>query len=343
MLKKRDYLFDNIKALLIISVVTAHYFRVSGDFAVGSAPRVIYIIAFSYIMQGFFFISGYFSKNVDKCRRGAFKNFIIPYLLFCVLVFGERYLLYGNAHLHLLRPTFALWFLVAMFVYRFLIKDMARIPFLLPAAAVLYLAAGLIPVLDQDCSLGRLASFLVFYLAGFKCSGETIEKIRRIPKVLTFLLLAVLTGICIAEGFMQVDMESYLMRRPISEYGVTAPDYLLTRVQLLVEAAGWIVVFINMMPRKRTPLSGLGQRTMTVYLLHIFIRNLLKFYNVPFEGTIWYYLIVVGLVISSLYLFSRPAVDRAYNRIIDLLYRPFDWVVQLVRKVGTRLTREWKQ
>ena len=142
---------------------------------------------------------------------------------------------------------------------------------------------------------------------------------------------------------MQVNMESYLMRRPISEYGVTAPDYLLTRVQLLVEAAGWIVVFINMMPRKRTPLSGLGQRTMTVYLLHIFIRNLLKFYNVPFEGTVWYYIIVIGLVISSLYLFSRPAVDRAYNRIIDLLYRPFDWVVQLVRKVGKRLTREWKQ
>ena len=86
MSKERDYLFDNIKGYLIISVITAHFFRVSGYFAAGTPSRFIYIISFTYIMQGFLFVSGYFSKNVDKCRAGAFKNFIIPYVIFVYLL-----------------------------------------------------------------------------------------------------------------------------------------------------------------------------------------------------------------------------------------------------------------
>lgn len=339
MAKERDYLFDNIKALLIISVVTAHYFRVSGYFDVGSAPRILYIIAFSYIMQGFFFISGYFSKNTDKCRAGAFKNFIIPYLVFCVLVFGERYVLYGNAHLHLFRPTFALWFLVVMFIYRLLIKDLERIPFILPIAAVLYMAAGLVPALNQDYSLGRMVSFLVFYIAGFKGSSDTIQKIRRIPKPLVILLMAVLTGVCVFEGFRSFNMEALLMRMPIAEYGASPEEYLITRAGLFAVASGWIVVFINLMPAGRTILTNLGQRTMTVYLLHIFVRNLLKFYHVPYEGTVWYYIIILGLIISSLYLFSRPAVDRAYSRILDLIYSPVEKILDKGSKAFDKITK----
>ena len=75
--KERNYLFDNMKVLLTFFMVSAHYIRISGSFDVSSFGGFFYIIAFSFIMQGFLFVSGYFSKNVDKCRLGAAKNFLL--------------------------------------------------------------------------------------------------------------------------------------------------------------------------------------------------------------------------------------------------------------------------
>ena len=73
--KERNYLFDNIKAVLVFFVVSAHYIRVNGSFDPATAGEMYYIIAFSFIMQGFLLVSGYFSKNTEKCRAGGIQEF----------------------------------------------------------------------------------------------------------------------------------------------------------------------------------------------------------------------------------------------------------------------------
>ena len=78
---KRSYLFDNIKVILMFSVVIAHFMRVSGFFRTDSLAGFVYIVSFGFIMQGFLFVSGYFSKNVDKCRNNAVKTFLLPYVV----------------------------------------------------------------------------------------------------------------------------------------------------------------------------------------------------------------------------------------------------------------------
>lgn len=60
--KERNYLFDNMKVLLTFFMVSAHYIRISGSFDVSSFGGFFYIIAFSFIMQGFLFVSGYFPR-----------------------------------------------------------------------------------------------------------------------------------------------------------------------------------------------------------------------------------------------------------------------------------------
>src|SRR5665648_1200917 len=98
---KRDYLFDNMKAILVFFVVLSHYISTSATFDIRTFGGLIYIISFSFIMQGFLFVAGYFSKNVEKCRNTAFKTFLLPYLVLMPIMYIIRYTLYGNASINL--------------------------------------------------------------------------------------------------------------------------------------------------------------------------------------------------------------------------------------------------
>ena len=187
--KKRNYLFDNIKVLLIFLVVTSHFIRVRGNFNPAGIDGIYYIIAFSYIMQGFFFISGYFSKNVMKCHKNAAKNFLLPYFIMTIFMFGFRYLLYGHATLSFLNPSHALWFLLAMFMYRFTIPYLAKVPMLLPLGFLAYLFVGCFGIATDTLAIGRMISFLVFFIAGFYTNAEHFERLRNIPKRYTRFLL----------------------------------------------------------------------------------------------------------------------------------------------------------
>ena len=321
---ERDYLFDNIKGYLIISVITAHYFRVSGYFLAGTPSRFIYIISFSYIMQAFLFVSGYFSKNVEKCRHGAFKQFIIPYVIFVYLAYFERCILYGadKCHVHMFMPTFALWFLVVMFFYRFFIKDLSRIPGIVYICLALYMIAGFIPFLNENMATGRIASFMIFYILGYKMDANMVEKIRSVPKAAGVITLAVLLAACFAYSrFRFPPVDILLLRGPFAEFGVGPVPGTLWRIGLFAGAMLWIFVFINLMPRKEIWLTTLGQRTMTVYLLHIFVRNLIKYYGVLHSGSPEYYGIIIALIVASLWLFSRGFVVKGYDAMIDGIYK----------------------
>ena len=125
-----------------LSVITAHYLRVGGSFQLSSFDGTVYITAFSFIMQGFLFFSGYFSKNLQKCRDGAVKNFLLPYIIMMPLMFISRYILSGNAELNFFKPSFALWFMLVMFVYRFFLKSIYKIPYIVHISVFLMLISG---------------------------------------------------------------------------------------------------------------------------------------------------------------------------------------------------------
>ena len=130
--KERNYLLDNMKVLLTFFMVSAHYIRISGSFDVSSFGGFFYIIAFSFIMQGFLFVSGYFSKNVDKCRLGAAKNFLLPYILLMPVMFVVRLGVFGDAKFDLLSPSHALWFLLVLYweiCFRFLRSICRDVPY----------------------------------------------------------------------------------------------------------------------------------------------------------------------------------------------------------------------
>ena len=291
--KERNYLFDNMKVLLTFFMVSAHYIRISGSFDVSSFGGFFYIIAFSFIMQGFLFVSGYFSKNVDKCRLGAAKNFLLPYILLMPVMFvvrlGEPCLMVSAG---------AVW-------YRFMIKDLEKVPGILILSAGLLLASGCFSSLGRELALGRICSFLFFFILGYKMKWEHIEKIRSISKKWILLLLSVLLVFSFLTAYSNVI--------PV-EMGI------LIRMMLAVVSLGWLTVLLNLLPNHKIFCTGIGQRTMTVYICHIPIRYLIEHIDLPGDGNVLTYILSFGLAIASVYAFSRPALHTAYHAIIDFLY-----------------------
>ena len=82
-IKERDYLWDNIKALLIFFVVAGHVLEmnpVKCEFALGVDAFI-----YSFHMPAFVFASGFFSKNISvdgKVRAEKAGTIFAYYIIF---------------------------------------------------------------------------------------------------------------------------------------------------------------------------------------------------------------------------------------------------------------------
>lgn len=333
--KERDYLFDNIKAVLIFSVVLAHYFRMSDSFTLTAFGGAAYVISFSYIMQGFLFVSGYFSGNLDKCRSTAFRTFLFPYLILMPAMFGIRYSIFGNAHLNYALPTMALWYLLTLFYYRFLLKDLVRIKYILPISIVISLMAGFVPFLNSTLSLGRTFSFLPFFLLGYYFKKEWIERLRAIPKAAGLLALAALLCISVSIAcFHLFPLAALYMKASYGATGLSWYQGVTVRSFILLISVLWIFVFINLAPKKKTFLVLVGQNTMTIYVLHIIVRYIIKYFGDSFGQDVRSYLMLTTAAVLSCWLFSRPVSLKLYHFLMDTLY---EWIILKPRTLIRRI------
>ena len=319
--KKRNYLFDNVKVLLIFFVVTSHFIRVRGNFNPGGIDGIYYTIAFSFIMQGFFFISGYFSKNVMKCHMNAAKNFLLPYFIMTILMYGFRYLLYGHATLSFLEPSHALWFLLVMFMYRFTIPYLAKIPMLLSFSLLAYLFVGCFGIATDTLAIGRMISFFVFFIAGFNANASHFEKLRSIPKRYTRLLLVFLLGVsCFLARTELIPVEMWHLSESFASFGINNTEGVFIRLLLLCLSILWLIVIFNLVPDQKLSFSYIGRYTMEIYAFHIPIRYIIKRTGIPMNSSTSI-LICFYLAFLAICFFSSPKAAQLYNEVLDFTSR----------------------
>lgn len=187
-IKERNYLFDNIKAIMIFLMVFAHFLEYIPSFK----AEVMDVCIYTFHMPLFVFISGYFSKNVDKCRKKAFMSCMVP-----CLIFNTLYVLIYNAlngftlKIFPMFPEYLFWFLFSLFFWRICLKDLIKIKFVLPLVFLVSLYAGCFREIGRFLSFSRILTFLPYFLMGYFCDMRTIEKIRKIPKLFSVIALAV--------------------------------------------------------------------------------------------------------------------------------------------------------
>lgn len=314
----RDYLFDNLRAILIILVVWGHLLTSIKDDYEGL--RSIYIFIFFFHMPAMTFVSGYFSKNLEKIRSSAFVTVLVPFLILNVFNYAFKMLIlreefYG---FRFFRPYWGLWYLLALFLWKFFLKDLLRIRFILPLSILFALFSGFSREFSEYLALGRTICFLPFFLLGYFCTPEHIAKVRRIPKLLGLLVILAAGALsAYAAVNADFDMEALYLRGPYPQE--TEVRAMLLRLLVYAVAIAMIFAITNLVTAKKTALSYVGTSTMTVYVLHLFTIPLLE--KLELLGKQPYLYLVYSVLMTALitYLYSRPAVKHAYDTAMDWL------------------------
>ncbi|MDO4746285.1 MAG: hypothetical protein Q4B18_06995 [Bacillota bacterium] len=292
-LKQRDYMFDTFRGLLILSIPMSHFTKMAGNqygamYLTGGFPEeslfgFVYITINVFVMQAFMFLSGYFSKKVDRAQETAFGTFMWPYLVFTVIYYFIRMFFMDGANLKLLTPPFALWFLFVLFFYRFFLKYMVKFNWLLPVSIMLYLLAGQVEEFGNLLALGRALSYFPFFLLGYYCSKERLawfQGLRKKPLLLA-LLGIVLVGITFLLMHSDVKVGWYLLKQSVDNFSnMMWWEDTLMRILIFFVASGWIIFMVNIIPSKKSFISYIGMNTMPVYVFHLTLRYVVEFYGI---------------------------------------------------------------
>ena len=287
-IKERDYMFDTFRGILMLSIPVSHFTKASANwyqalyepgFAHVSFCGFMYITINVFVMQAFMFLSGYFSKKPDRARETAFRGVLWPYLVFTTItmLFGYGFKVGIGTWFSYLTPPFALWFLFALFLYRFFLRDIIKFRWALPMSLVMMLIVGMLPFGDY-LALGRLFSYFPFFLIGYYCSKETLDRIRTLKKhpVIIVLLAAVLVGASILLVFKGPWLSWFLLKDYAGNVGMDFLGDVLMRLVVFLLACGWITLMVTILPSTKNFLCYVGTNTMPIYIFHLGVRHIIK-------------------------------------------------------------------
>lgn len=335
--QNRNYLIDNSKGLLIFLVVLGHSLEfIRKDYEVA---RLLYVFIYEFHMPVFVFISGYLSKNVEKGRRNAVRNFLTPFLLFNIIwnlitlvgplfLRGEFTELPSEQAFSFFTPGWALWYIFAMFLWKILLPDLLKFKNIFILSVIAGIFVKLSGEFGSYMALSRTITFAPFFLAGYYSSEEKLKRFRKftrfniLNKVPSILILII--GVLIALIFVNysnIADEFFWADRSYSNFNIEIFTGILLYIAVYIIGFAFVYVFINLMPENQTFLSKIGKNTLSVYFLHTyFIGSILGLTSLMSSNLGKLLALIVGSLIVT-FILSRDGVDRIFNKFLDKFNR----------------------
>lgn len=337
---KRIFVFDNIKALLIVLVVIGHaadYYTKDSE-----AMRIFFVYTYLFHMPLFIFIAGLFSKSAilkDTFKLEKVANFLILYFILKVLYYFTLNIWFGNENysFNLLTENGVPWFMFAMAAWLCIARAVRKIPYwitlltsLLISLAIGYTEAG------DFLVLSRIFVFLPFFLLGLyikpKALVEELQsktlKIVSIGILLT-IALVIITQIERIYTFRNIlsGRNSYDKVRGLK----TVTDELFAagaflRLFVFLITVSMCIAILALMTHKRTWFTVLGERSIAIYFFHRFLLFIYHHYglNEQLEK-------VFPNAWLSIYLFTFFVVA------ILLAWKPFEMILRTIEKNVAKL------
>lgn len=327
----RDPFYDNLKFLLVTLVVIGHGWAP----LTGSHPVVqaLYLTVYSFHMPAFILISGYFSRNFDATPARVQRlvtGVVIPYLVFETTYEVVFDVVHGRPlAVTLLRPSHAMWFLVALFFWRTTAGVWQALRWPIPTAFAISLLAGTTH-LTQTMSIARTLQFLPWFVIGMFLRPEHFVLARRAPVrwgALGGALLCV-AGVCVSAQY-GLTSAVFLNTRGHQQLDMGLLEWLPLRLGTYAVAAVMTLAILAWTPRRLTWFTALGAGTLYTYLLHVGVVRALRstdFFaldavNTGVGLTLW----TLSLVVLSVLLASAPsrrAFAWAVEPGLDRLFAP---------------------
>lgn len=333
MVKERDYLWDNIKAFLITTVVVGHILPAMNLEATVS-QSVTYFI-FTFHMPAFIFVSGYFAKNY--CKNGVVRGEKVAVLAGYYIVFQLLFfLLYQVIHpvtFTMFNPFRGLWYLLAMVIYYLMVPVFEKLSWYItiPIFLVLGFFIGMEKYAGTFFTLSRVFVFAPFFFAGYYINSDLINKIRSIKFHNLWGLLIILSSIGIML-FMNQSNYPYPITSNIlwgkSNYHsmhLSNSGGMFLRAESYILAAIIIVGLIMLFPKKKTIFSYLGKNSLQIYVLHMPIIILMK------SSTIFDFAKAESELHAVILIFVGIALTLLLS--INIFSYPFKWIQMGVNKL----------
>jgi fucose 4-O-acetylase-like acetyltransferase len=320
---ERNYFIDNLKFFLIVLVVVGHF-----GLKLAYIKDIKYLTYFIYVfhMPCFIFVSGFLAKRMNaggKLRADKILSILWMYLLF---KFGNVILGYAfgkDLSLSLFKDASAPWYLFALAVWYLFVPLLERIKTLplIAGSFLIGLFAGYISSIGQVFSLSRIFVFFPFFILGFCLPEKKLEaflgKKLRLPAA---VLLVLIFCIFILLGRFITPISRIL-------YGTSPYSSALkhlARYGILIRGLWYLLAvllslaFILLIPRCRMFFSKYGERTLQIYILHIWVRNSLAylgFFTLIKSGPKYLALLVLAGCIPLVFLLA----NKLFKRIFDTL------------------------
>lgn len=326
---KRDPYMDNLRCLLILLVVVAHF--LSKLSSIDEYQHLYYFI-YLFHMPLFIFVSGYFSKSMMK--DGVFQSHKLISIFWMFLIFkGASYLITmiykGPYALKLLDEGSAPWYLLSLCLWYLMIPVLHnyKAKVVIPITFLIGILAGMDSSISTFLSLSRTIVFFPFFCMGYYLSKDNLDWLLRkkckIPAA-CFLTLALVWF------FLQGDLFKPYIR---FTYGASSYTAILKEHALIYGSLyrmAWYVIAIlfslavmYIIPRKKHWFTFIGQRTISIYILHILIRNILVYegffqylLSIPRVYTLSVFAVCIVIVLIS----SSSFVFKVFN---FLMQHPF--------------------
>lgn len=271
----RDVGLDNVKGVLILLVVFGHVLEL---FVAKSALyRAIYSGIYIFHIPLFVMIAGMLSKAT---LHAADVKKIVTKLLLPLIIFQCLYLAFiglkaSHPTVPLLQPYWILWFLLSMVFWRLALPLFVRVPFFIAVSFAIALAAGFSKSIGYTLSLSRTLYFFPFFLIGYAYGKRIVAFAVAHRHLLALMFLSILTGVACWSlmGLPHSALYGSLgyAAVPVIE---TSPAVGRALVLVLSFACGAGALALFYFPQAL--LSSLGQRSLSVLVLHGFVVMVLS-------------------------------------------------------------------
>lgn len=328
--KKRTPFWDNARFVCIVLVVLGHAIqRLTYDSDIALA---MYLLIYAFHMPAFALISGYFSKSDVPGKRQMARvltDIVVPYVIFEGLWVLTKWIVEGQADPNLTRPSWTLWFLLALGIFRLVLPYLALLRWPLLWTAVISIGAGYLPNIDSTFSLSRTLGLLPFFTLGWWLrEHRVIERLglleRRpwwsFPAAVAVFVVAGWAAWFFVEDWQRMNLGTWLFYvDSYADLGGTqwwagGVRIALIAVALILSSALFVLV-----PRGQHWWTHFGQYTMYIYLLHSFVLYPFRESGVlrGLEPTwLWLPVVCVMSVVIAMGLATKP-VRRLFRPLVE--------------------------
>jgi fucose 4-O-acetylase-like acetyltransferase len=282
-------------------------------------------------MPMFTLISGYLSKrdsDIYSIKKHVYR-ILLPFIVFQLIFITIQYA-YDTGPItakgllrSVLTPEYALWYLFCLFCWRLVLPYFMKLRNPVALSIVIGLLGGLLPKYGLVFSSSRMLAFFPFFILGYYMKTNVLfsDTFINSSKTKSLISLSLIIMVCavICSIILNGRHQSLFRHNQLyDETNIPIWICMLCRMATYVTAITAGFAFMYIIPKSKSIISTIGQRSMYVYLLHSLLLYPLGCSKILMTiSNVYCFCVITSLGIPLTILLSSDAVANATKMLVE--------------------------